>query len=179
MMATATMAQAVLRDRRILVVEDEYVIATGPGGRRGGRARSRPARQRRHATGRGRRPDRLRAPGRNLSNEAIWLVAGALLARGVPFVLTTGYDATAIPPAYAPQPRGVQPVDAGNGEALPMPSNVSGRHGLIACQANIEQARVDVLSLERRALGAGHQDTSMQAPRPAPPVNSQSGNTFS
>ena len=46
----------------------------------------------------------------NLSNEAIWPVAGALLARGVPFVLTTGYDASAIPPAYAHLPRCEKPV---------------------------------------------------------------------
>lgn len=37
----------------------------------------------------------------NLHNEAVWPVVDALLARGVPLVLATGYDAGAIPAAYA------------------------------------------------------------------------------
>ena len=46
----------------------------------------------------------------NLGNEAIWPVVDALLARHVPLVLATGYDASAIPPAYAGLPRCEKPA---------------------------------------------------------------------
>lgn len=47
----------------------------------------------------------------NLRDERVYPVADALAARGVPFVFATGYDATAIPPAYAATPRCEKPVD--------------------------------------------------------------------
>ncbi|MEA2903335.1 MAG: hypothetical protein QOI12_722 [Alphaproteobacteria bacterium] len=47
----------------------------------------------------------------NLRNERVYPVADVLTARGVPFVFTTGYDATAIPTAYACAPRCEKPVD--------------------------------------------------------------------
>jgi CheY-like chemotaxis protein len=58
------------------------------------------------------------APGRldaalldvNLRGEAVWPVVDVLRARGVPMVLTTGYDPSAIPPAYARLPRREKPV---------------------------------------------------------------------
>lgn len=37
----------------------------------------------------------------NLGGEMVWPVADALLARGVPFVFATGYDRAAIPARYA------------------------------------------------------------------------------
>lgn len=37
----------------------------------------------------------------NVGNEAVWPAVDMLLARGVPMVLATGYDASAIPHAYA------------------------------------------------------------------------------
>jgi DNA-binding LytR/AlgR family response regulator len=47
----------------------------------------------------------------NLRNERVYPVADVLTARGVPFVFTTGYDAIAIPAAYARAPRCEKPVD--------------------------------------------------------------------
>jgi DNA-binding LytR/AlgR family response regulator len=47
----------------------------------------------------------------NLRNERVYPVADVLTARGVPFVFTTGYDAIAIPTAYARAPRCEKPVD--------------------------------------------------------------------
>lgn len=46
----------------------------------------------------------------NLGKEAIWPVVDMLLARGVPLVLATGYDASAIPPTYLHLPRCEKPV---------------------------------------------------------------------
>jgi CheY-like chemotaxis protein len=47
----------------------------------------------------------------NLRNERVYPVADVLTARGVPFVFTTGYDAVAVPTAYACAPRCEKPVD--------------------------------------------------------------------
>ena len=47
----------------------------------------------------------------NLRNERVYPVADVLKKRGVPFVFTTGYDAIAIPAAYACAPRCEKPVD--------------------------------------------------------------------
>jgi DNA-binding LytR/AlgR family response regulator len=47
----------------------------------------------------------------NLRNERVYPVADSLMARGVPFVFTTGYDATALPISYACAPRCEKPVD--------------------------------------------------------------------
>lgn len=51
----------------------------------------------------------------NLHGGAIWPVVDALLARGVPVVLVTGYDAGALPGAYAHLPRCEKPI---SGRAL-------------------------------------------------------------
>jgi len=47
----------------------------------------------------------------NLQNERVYPVADVLTARGIPFVFTTGYDAAAVPTAYAWAPRCEKPVD--------------------------------------------------------------------
>jgi CheY-like chemotaxis protein len=47
----------------------------------------------------------------NLHNERVYPVADVLTARGIPFVFTTGYDAAAVPTAYAWAPRCEKPVD--------------------------------------------------------------------
>jgi CheY-like chemotaxis protein len=47
----------------------------------------------------------------NLRNERVYPVADALMARGIPFVFTTGYDAVAIPIAYICAPRCEKPID--------------------------------------------------------------------
>jgi|tagenome__1003787_1003787.scaffolds.fasta_scaffold20986509_8 hypothetical protein len=46
-----------------------------------------------------------------LHNDKIYPVADALCAAGVPFVFATGYDAQSIPQAYADVPRCAKPVD--------------------------------------------------------------------
>ncbi|MCR0985416.1 response regulator [Roseomonas populi] len=48
----------------------------------------------------------------NLGGEMAFPVADALLARGVPLVFATGYDAAAIPAQYAGVPCCEKPVDA-------------------------------------------------------------------
>jgi DNA-binding LytR/AlgR family response regulator len=47
----------------------------------------------------------------NVRNERVYPVADLLTAHGVPFVFTTGYDAVAVPTAYACVPRCEKPVD--------------------------------------------------------------------
>jgi DNA-binding LytR/AlgR family response regulator len=47
----------------------------------------------------------------NLQNERVYPVADALTALGIPFVFTTGYDAVAVPAAYARAPRCEKPID--------------------------------------------------------------------
>lgn len=49
----------------------------------------------------------------NLQGRMAWPVAEALLARGIPFVFVTGYDAEVIPSAFAQIPRAEKPVDLG------------------------------------------------------------------
>ena len=51
----------------------------------------------------------------NLRGEAIWPVVDALLSRDVSVVLATGYDASALPGAYAHLPRCEKPT---SGRAL-------------------------------------------------------------
>ena len=47
----------------------------------------------------------------NLGGEMAYPVADALLARGIPFLFATGYDAWSIPEAYADVPRMEKPVE--------------------------------------------------------------------
>lgn len=114
-MTQATLPQAsALRGRSILVVEDDYMIAQDTV-----RTLAKAG-----ATALGPVPAvadalRLLAADRNrvdaalldvnVRDGAIWPVVDALLARGVPLVLATGYDAEAIPQAYADLPRCEKP----------------------------------------------------------------------
>jgi ActR/RegA family two-component response regulator len=104
-----------LRGRRLLVVEDEYLIAAaleraledrgaevvGPAGSVEGALRLVEA-----------EGDRLDGAvlDINLRDERVYPVADALAARGVPFVFLTGYDAQVIPDTYAGVPRSEKPV---------------------------------------------------------------------
>lgn len=45
----------------------------------------------------------------NLNGTLVWPLVDALLGRGVPMLLATGYDAAVIPPAYAQLPRHEKP----------------------------------------------------------------------
>ncbi|PZN95104.1 MAG: response regulator [Alphaproteobacteria bacterium] len=101
--------------RRILVVEDEYVIAmdlaleleelgfevVGPAGSVS------------EALALVDRGDRLDGAilDVNLRNERVYPVADALAARGVRFVFASGYDARLMPDAYADVPRCGKPID--------------------------------------------------------------------
>ena len=46
----------------------------------------------------------------NLNGEMVWPALAALLARGVPVLLATGYDAAVVPANYAHLPRCAKPV---------------------------------------------------------------------
>lgn len=105
---------ASLQDRRVLVAEDEYMIAEeivealvdagavvlGP------------------VSTVGEALDLLVAENEihgalldvNLVGRTIWPVVDVLLARGVPMVLATGYEASAIPSVYIHLPRCEKPV---------------------------------------------------------------------
>lgn len=101
---------------RILIVEDEYLIAMdladrladlgadviGPAGS--------VAEALAIVTAQGNRIDGA-VLDVNLRNERVYPVADALRAQGVPFVFASGYDVGLTPPAYAEMPRQVKPVD--------------------------------------------------------------------
>lgn len=107
-----------LRGRRILVVEDEFFIADeiARALKAAGAEVAGPVPSVEQALA------ALAAPGAldavlldvNLDGTIAWPVAEALLARGVPFVLATGYDSGVIPAAYAHLPRHEKPVAAGD-----------------------------------------------------------------
>ncbi|MBP0447632.1 response regulator [Roseomonas sp. SSH11] len=105
-----------LRGRRILVVEDEYMIAdeltealeeagaevVGPVARVG----------RALDLARGERDIAGALLDVSLGGEMVWPVLDTLTERGVPAVLVTGFDAGVVPPAYARLPRCEKPVAA-------------------------------------------------------------------
>ena len=116
---TEASTPATLADRRILVAEDEYIIAeevalvlAEAGAEVLGPVASVADALRFVAIG-----ERIGGAllDVNLRGRAIWPVVDALLARGVPVVLTTGYDAGALPAAYAHLPRCEKPT---SGRAL-------------------------------------------------------------
>lgn len=99
---------------RILIVEDEYLIASG----------LRRALERAGASVLGPVPTVAEAVALlaatagvdgavldiNLGGEPVFPVADALRARGVPFVFTTGYSAEDVPPPYRGVPRVEKPA---------------------------------------------------------------------
>lgn len=114
MTGTAPRGQATLRGRRVLVVEDEYMIAeevvaelSDAGAETLGPVPS--VGDAMHLIAAQDRIDGALLDV-NLGSEAIWPVVNLLLERGVPLVLATGYDASAIPPAYAHLPRCEKPA---------------------------------------------------------------------
>ena len=106
-----------LRNCRLLVVEDDYLVAIDMaraledcGAEIAGMAASvEEAQATIEAEG-----DRLNSAvlDVNLGNERVYPVADALLARKIPFVFATGYDAWVIPTAYAAVPRCEKPIRA-------------------------------------------------------------------
>ncbi|OZI43629.1 response regulator [Bordetella genomosp. 5] len=109
------MTEESLRDRRILIVEDEYMIAEflqyeleDAGAVVAGMI--------------GNVDDGLRQVRDglavdaaildvNLGGQAVFPLADELAARGIPFVFTTGYDASSIPPRFKQVERYVKPYN--------------------------------------------------------------------
>lgn len=60
-----------------------------------------------------------------LDSELVFPVADTLMARGVPFLFTTGYDADAVPAAYAHVPKCEKP--AANSAVLAVLASLTGR----------------------------------------------------
>ena len=103
-----------LAGRRVLVVEDEYLLASdladaledeaaeviGPA----------PSVSRAMALIDGRSEIHLCLLDINLGGELVYPVADALVERGVPFLFVTGYDARAIPPRFEGVRRLEKPV---------------------------------------------------------------------
>ena len=110
-----------LRGRRVLVVEDEYMLAED--------LREELERQGAEVMGpvasvadaleilrSGPAPD-MAILDINLGGEMAYPVADALRARDIPFVFATGYDAQAIPKARSDVPRAEKPVAVGQATA--------------------------------------------------------------
>jgi DNA-binding response OmpR family regulator len=103
-----------LKDRRILIVEDEYFIAEDIAHalRQGGARVVGP-------TGDPDEAMRLLSGERidvavldvNLHGEMVYPIAAELRSRGVPFMFATGYDQTHIPADYADVPRAAKPLN--------------------------------------------------------------------
>jgi CheY-like chemotaxis protein len=105
-----------LKGRRFLVVEDEYLIAADLAAslQALGVEVAGPAASVAEAL-RLLEVDHDRLDGAvldiNLRHERVYPVADVLRARGVPFVFTTGYDASVVPSLYMDVPRCEKPVD--------------------------------------------------------------------
>ncbi|HEY0572058.1 MAG TPA: response regulator [Enterovirga sp.] len=110
------MAGATLLNRRILVVEDEYMLAEDMqrGLEKAGAIVLGPVPSVEDALEL--LDDEPHVDGAvldiNLGGEKVFRVADALGARGISFVFTTGYDASEVPPAYRHVPRYEKPVSA-------------------------------------------------------------------
>jgi DNA-binding NtrC family response regulator len=105
-----------LRGQRILIVEDEYMIAADLAQwfEEAGAEVIGPAGSVKSAltllTGNGFKLDAA-VLDVNLHDEQVFAVADALSAAKVPFVFATGYDSHVIPASYAAVPRCEKPVD--------------------------------------------------------------------
>jgi CheY-like chemotaxis protein len=114
MTGTASITRDTLQGRRVLVAEDEYMIAEEVAGELSdaGAETLGPVSSVSDAVRLIAAEDRIDGAllDVNLGHEAVWPVVEVLLARGVPLVLATGYDASAIPQAYAHLPRCEKPA---------------------------------------------------------------------
>ncbi|WP_426957984.1 response regulator [Muricoccus radiodurans] len=108
-------ARANLQGCRILVVEDEYFLADEVAQALQGDGAEVLGPVARVAEAVSLTRDEERIDGAlldvNLAGEMVWPAVDALLARGVPITLATGYDNKAIPQAYAHLPRVEKPLE--------------------------------------------------------------------
>lgn len=108
------LAVASLAERRVLVVEDEYMIADEIASVLGeaGAIVIGPAASVDDGLALLATQERLDGAllDVNLHGRVAWPIVDALLKRGVPVVITTGYDDGAIPPAYTSLPRCEKPT---------------------------------------------------------------------
>ena len=109
-----TWALSSLRGRRVLVVEDEYILAEDlrqeledQGAEVMGPVPS--VAEALDLLQQGPAPD-IAVLDVNLQGERVYPVADALRSRAIPFIFATGYDAWSIPPAYADVPRAEKPL---------------------------------------------------------------------
>ena len=104
-----------IKGRRVLVVEDEYMLAEDLRNeleRQGAEVIGPVASVSDALAAMSGRPDLDAAIlDINLGGEMVYPVADALRARGVPFIFATGYAAWAIPESYADVPLCVKPVE--------------------------------------------------------------------
>ncbi|WP_334656926.1 response regulator [Sphingomonas panaciterrae] len=103
-----------LRDRRVLVVEDEYFIADAMqrGLKKEGAIVLGPAPSVAEALALiDSQPVDAAILDLNLGDEKAFPVADVLQARDIPFLFTTGYDASDVPPAWRHVPRLEKPVE--------------------------------------------------------------------
>jgi CheY-like chemotaxis protein len=104
-----------LKGCRVLVVEDEYLLATDLAAslEAVGAEVVGPACSVKEALDLFSRDIRLDGAvlDINLQSDRVYPVADMLRSRGVPFIFTTGYDASAIPKCYSDVPRCTKPVD--------------------------------------------------------------------
>ncbi len=108
------MSEALLRDRRVLVVEDEYFIADAMqrGLKKEGAIVLGPAPSVAEALALiDSQPVDAAILDLNLGDEKAFPVADVLQARDIPFLFTTGYDASDVPPAWRHVPRLEKPVE--------------------------------------------------------------------
>ncbi|MFC0408826.1 response regulator [Roseomonas elaeocarpi] len=113
---SGTAELAVLHDRRILVVEDEYMLADEVAeilGNAGVEVLG-PAANIESALHLVAEHDWIDGAllDVNLQGEMVWPLIDALMVRNVPVVLVTGYDADVIPRPYADLPRHEKPATA-------------------------------------------------------------------
>ena len=104
---------AALRGRHVLVVEDEYMIAEELGAclREAGASVVGPVGTLEAAMSlAASHPVDVAVLDMNLAGVSVIPLAAALEARGVPFVFSTGYDASAIPIGFRDVPRCEKPI---------------------------------------------------------------------
>lgn len=123
-----------LSRRRVLVVEDEYFVADDISRelRAHGADILGPVPTLEDALGLLGREERIDGAvlDVNLRGEMAFPVADALMARGVPFVFSTGYDPSVMPPRYRDVPRWEKPYRYGDlARALPQLLRGRGQDG--------------------------------------------------